>query len=111
MTLPIQGDFPPLCETDDGVIRVSGTRIPLERVVRAFRSGATPEQIAQDFDVLTIESVYAVVNYYLHHRSEVDAYLTAAEEEAGKTRSKIEQEDDPTGIRARLIAKRTAETG
>ena len=111
MTLPIRGDLPPLCETDDGVIRVSGTRIPLERVVRAFRSGATPEQIAQDFDVLTIECVYSVVNYYLHHRSEVDAYLATAEEEAGKTRGKIEREDDPTGIRARLIARRSAETG
>lgn len=111
MTLPIQADLPPLCETDDGVIRVSGTTIPLERVLRAFRAGATPEQIAQDFDVLTIESVYAVISYYLHHRSELDAYLATAEQEVLKTRSKIEQQDDPIGIRARLIAKRTAETG
>ena len=111
MTLPVQGDVPPLCQTEDGVIRVSGTRIPLERVVQAFRSGATPEQIAQDYDVLTIEDVYAVVNYYLHHRSEVDAYLEIAGQEAVKTRSKIEQEVDPTGFRARLIARRPHETG
>ena len=111
MPLSIQGDPPPLCETENGVIRISGTRVPLERVVRAFHLGATPEQIAQDYDVLTIESVYAVVNYYLHHRSEVDAYLATVEQESEKTRRKIEQEIDPTGIRARLIAKRPAETG
>ena len=111
MTLPLQGDIPPLCQAEDGIIRVSGTRIPLERVVRAFRSGATPEQITQDFDVLTVEDVYAVVNYYLHHRSEVDAYLAAAEQDAVKTRAEIEQEIDPTAIRARLIARRPRETG
>jgi len=111
MILPIHGDPPPLCETEDGVIRISGTRVSLERVVRAFRMGATPEQIAQDFDVLTIESVYSVVNYYLHYRSEVDAYLATAEQEAAETKSDIERETDPTGIRARLIAKRPAETG
>ena len=111
MILPIQCDPPPLCETDDGVIRVSGTRVPLERVIRAFRSGATPEQIAQDFDVLTIERVYAVVNYYLHHRCEVDAYLNTAEQDSVETRIKIEHEFEPTGIRARLIAKHPAETG
>jgi len=110
MTLPIHGDPPPLCETEDGVLRISGTRVPLERVVRAFRLGATPEQIAQDFDVLSIESVYAVINYYLHHRSEVDAYLAKAEQEIAETRSKIEQKIDPIGIRSRLIAKHSAET-
>jgi len=109
MTLPIHGDPPPLCETENGVILISGTRISLERVVRAFCLGATPEQIAQDFDVLTIEAVYAVVNYYLHHRSEVDFYLSKAEQDKVETRGKIEQENNPTGIRARLIAKRSAE--
>ena len=111
MTLPIQGDLPPLCQTEDGVIRVSGTRIPLERVVRAFRAGSTPEQIAQDFDTLTIESVYAVVNYYLHHRNDVEDYLATAEQEAQKTRRAIEQDHDPIGIRARLMARRPAESG
>lgn len=111
MTLPIQGDLPPLCQTEDGVVRVSGTRVPLERVVRAFRAGATPEQIAQDFDTLKIESVYAVVNYYLHHRRDVEEYLAMAEQEAQKTRRAVEQDHDPTGIRARLMARRPAESG
>ena len=110
MTIRIQSDTPPLCESADGVVRVSGTRIPLERIVRAFCSGVTPEQIAQDFDVLTIESTYAVVNYYLHHRREVDAYLAAAEQETMEMKTRIEECADPVGIRARLIARRSTET-
>jgi uncharacterized protein (DUF433 family) len=111
MTLPIHGDPPPLFEAEDGVVRISGTRIPLERVIRAFLAGSTAEQIVQDFDVLAIEDVYAVINYYLHHRSEVDAYLAEAEQETMKTRDEIEQLYDPTGIRARLLGRRSAEAG
>jgi uncharacterized protein (DUF433 family) len=106
VNLKVQADPPPLSETKDGVIRISGTRIPLERVVRAFLAGSTPEQIAHDYDVLSIADVYAVVNYYLHHRAEVDEYLADAERDASRTRGEIEQRYDPTGIRARLLARR-----
>ena len=75
MTLTIHADLPPLRQTEDGVVRIANTRIPLERIVHAFLDGQTPEQIAQNFDVLKLEDVYAVVTYYLHHREEVDAYL------------------------------------
>ena len=108
MNLKVQADPPPLCETKDGVVRISGTRIPLERIVRAFLAGSTPEQIAHDYDVVSIEDVYAVVNYYLHHRAEVDAYLADAEQGSARIRSEIEQRHDPAGIRARLLARRSA---
>jgi uncharacterized protein (DUF433 family) len=106
MSLTIQADVPPLNAAEDGVVRVSGTRIPLERIVREFQAGSTPEQIVQDFDVLTVEQVYAVVNYYLHHRSEVDAYLEVAGQVAEDTRADIERSFPPAGIRARLLARR-----
>ncbi len=111
MILPLHTDPPPLHESEDGVVRISGTRIPLERVVRAFLAGATPEQIVQDFDVLTIEQVYAVVNYYLHHRTEVDAYLANAEEDALNIQGEVQQKCDPAGVRARLLARRSAPAG
>ena len=100
MNLRVQADPPPLVEAEDGVVRVSGTRIPLERILRAFLAGSTPEQIAQDYDVLPIEDVYAIVNYYLHHRSEVDAYLTDADQDAARIRGEIEERHDPTETRA-----------
>ncbi|MBC8876983.1 MAG: DUF433 domain-containing protein [Planctomycetes bacterium] len=108
MNLRVQADPPPLYDANDRVVRISGTRIPLERVVRAFLAGSTPEQIAQDYDVLSIEDVYAVVNYYLHHRPEVDAYLAEAEHDAARIRDEIEERHDPAGIRARLLARRSA---
>jgi uncharacterized protein (DUF433 family) len=106
MKLSIQSDTPPLRESEDGVVRIADTRIPLERVIQSFLAGLTPEQIAQNFDALKIEDVYAVVNYYLHHRPEVDAYLAAAEQDALRTRELIEKQFDPSGIRARLLSRR-----
>jgi uncharacterized protein (DUF433 family) len=111
MTLTIQALMPPLSADSDGVVRVAGTRIPLERVVHAFIAGATPEQIAQDFDVLTVEQVYSVVNFYLQNRREVDAYLAESEREAAATRAEIERQFDPSGIRARLLARRNNSNG
>ncbi len=107
MNLMVQADPPPLYEGTDRVVRISGTRIPLERIVRAFLAGSTPEQIALDYDVLSLQDVYAVVNYYLHHRSEVDAYLADAEDDAARTRGEAEQQHDLDGIRARLLARRS----
>src|SRR5881628_1767432 len=108
MSLPIHTDPPRLTESDDGVVRIAETRVPLERVVRAFLAGSTPEQIVEDYDVLEIEDVYAVINYYLHHRAEVDAYLAAAEQDAAKTRDDRERTHDPTSIRMRLLARRSS---
>jgi uncharacterized protein (DUF433 family) len=105
--LPLQAELPPLVESEDGVVRIAGTRIPLERVVRAFLAGMTPEQIVHDYDVLAVEDVYAVVNYYLHHRAEVDSYLATADSEGAETRAEIERQFDPAGIRERLLARRT----
>jgi uncharacterized protein (DUF433 family) len=110
MILPFHSDPPPLDQTEDGVVRISGTRIPLERVLRAFSAGATPEQIVQDFDVLAIEDVYAVINYYLHHRDEVDAYLAKAEEEAVANRNASRQMSNTASVRARLLARKRHET-
>jgi uncharacterized protein (DUF433 family) len=111
VALSLQADIPPLRETEDGVVRIADTRVPLERVVRAFLAGMTPEQIVQDLDVLSMKDVYAVINYYLHHREEVDAYVAAANQEGARTREEIEKVFDPTELRARLLARRSAGTG
>ena len=109
MSISIRASMPPLRETEGGVVRIADTRIPLERVIESFLAGMTPEQIAQNFDVLKIEDIYAVINYYLHNREEVDAYMLEVEQEAMKTRGEVEKRFDPTGIRARLLARRQPE--
>ena len=95
-----------LTAATDGVVRIAGTRIPLERVVHAFLSGRTPEQISEDYDTLSVGTVYAVIGYYLQHRAEVDKYLADAEADEDATRAEIETIFDPTGIRERLMARR-----
>ena len=56
---------------------MAGTRVSIDSVIRAFWRGATPEQIVQDYDALSLAQVYGVVHYYLTHRKAVDAYLKA----------------------------------
>jgi uncharacterized protein (DUF433 family) len=63
----------PLSTDADGVIRVAETRVTLDTLVDTFMTGASPEEIAQDFPVLQLDDIYAVVTYYLRHRAEVDA--------------------------------------
>lgn len=110
MSLSMRAVSPPLRETEGGVVRIAETRIPLERVIESFITGMTPEEIALSFDVLKLEDIYAVIDYYLHNREEVDAYMAEAECQAEKTRVEVEKQFDPAGIRARLLARRSTET-
>lgn len=62
-------------EQRDGVYLVKGTRVSLDSIVYAFRSGQSAEAIAQAFPVLSLEQVYGAITYYLAHRQHVDGYL------------------------------------
>lgn len=106
MTLTVEPQPVPLITTPSGVVRVSGTRVPLETVVHAFRQGATPEEIAQDFPSLTLAQVYAVLAYYLGNQTDVDAYVAQQAALSEEARLAHEARYDPTGIRARLLARR-----
>jgi hypothetical protein len=95
----------PLLEDADKVLRVSGTRVPLETVIEAFQAGATPEEIAQDFPVLPLADVYAVITYYLRHRDVVTGYLERRAAQAAGVRARGVARFDQTGLRARLLAR------
>lgn len=71
-------------EQRDAGYRVAGTRVSLDSVVYAFRSGESPESIAQSFPVLSLEQVYGAIAFYLAHREEVDASLARTEREYAK---------------------------
>ena len=95
----------PLSTAADGVIRISGTRVTLDTVVDTFLAGASPEDIAQDFPVLRLDDVYAVLTYYLRHRDRVDAYLQERRSRAAALRREIETQSAQTGLRDRLLAR------
>ncbi|TVL97483.1 MAG: hypothetical protein CV087_22270 [Candidatus Brocadia sp. WS118] len=106
MALPITSEPIPLLTDSDGVVRVSGTRVTLDIVVAAFKTGATAEEIVQQFPVLPLADVYAVISYYLKRHDEVEAYLQQRKKLAEKIRKENEKRFDPQGIRERLLARR-----
>lgn len=95
----------PLVADADGVVRVAKTRVTLDTVVAAFQDGLTAEEITEQYSSLPLSQVYAVIGYYLDHQVEVDAYLAARERRASDVRQANERLFNPTGVRARLLAR------
>jgi uncharacterized protein (DUF433 family) len=107
MNMPLQAVEVPLFDDGQSGLRVTGTRVLLERIVHAFEDGATPEQIVQRYDTLRLADVYAVLTWYLRHRTEVAEYLRKRAEAAEAIRRSIEaKQPDRTELRARLMARR-----
>jgi len=95
----------PLSLDPDGVIRVAKTRVTLDTVVQAFLDGATAEEIVNQYPVLDLADVYAVIGYFLRHQSDVEAYLQQRQEQADAIRMENETRFPPQGIRNRLLAR------
>jgi uncharacterized protein (DUF433 family) len=96
----------PLALTEEGVLRVSGTRVTLETVMASFRDGATPEEIAQQYPSLPLGDIYEVIGYALRHPEEVNAYLENAARRSAEVRAMIDLRSNPDGIRERLLKRR-----
>ena len=106
--LTISPEPAPLTADSGGVVRVNGTRVTLDTVVAAFQEGATPEEIADQYPSLALGDIYAVLAYYLRHRVEVDHYLAHRQEQAATIRRGNEKRFEPSGVRARLLARRAS---
>ncbi len=106
MNISIYSQPVPLIVDVDGVIRVGNTRVTLDTVITAFLEGATAEEIVQQYPSLELSDVYAVLSYYLKQRTEVESYLRQRQQKAEKLRRDNESRFDPTGVRARLLARR-----
>lgn len=106
MTLTLAATPVPLTTDADGVVRVAGTRVTLDVVVTAFLEGATAEEIAQQYPVLPLAEVYAVIGYYLHDQASVDDYLRDLQHRRAGVRAENERRHPPEGLRSRLLARR-----
>ena len=109
MTLEVLAEPAPLAADQDGVIRVGGTRVTLATIVTAFHQGTTAETMVQQYPSLTLADVYAVLGYYLRHQVDADAYLAEQQQEADMVRQQNEARFNPTGIRSRLLARRSVQ--
>src|SRR5579872_3922851 len=106
MSLMVETQRTPLVTDRDGVVRVGGTRVPLDTIVAAFREGLTVEEIVPQYPSLPLAEVYLVIGYFLNHQREVDAYLNARQQQAAEIRRENQTRFDPAGIRDRLLACR-----
>ena len=95
----------PLVLDEAGRLMVPGTRISLDLLVAAFQRGQSPEAIHENFPTVALADVYAVLSYYLRHRTEVQAYLAEADREADEIQARIEAEFPTDGLRAKLLAR------
>jgi uncharacterized protein (DUF433 family) len=68
-------------EQQDKGYWIVGTRISLDSVVYSFLGGESPESIAQNFPLMSLEQVYGAITFYLANRELVDAYLEEGEAE------------------------------
>ena len=83
-----------------GDIRLRGHRIGIETILYEYvHRGRTAEQIAEEFDTLTLEEIYATLLYYHRNRQQVAAYLAAWLEHGEQARRT--QAHDPTVQRSR----------
>jgi uncharacterized protein (DUF433 family) len=90
-------------------IRLKGTRIGIESILYEYIYRCkTPEEIAQQFHTVTLEQVYATILYYLHNRSQVDAYLADWLEFSRTMREEQQRNPSPARIRFRQMREENA---
>jgi hypothetical protein len=82
-----------------------GSRISLDVLVADFKQGKTPESIHEGYETVSLADLYAIFAYYLRHRAEVEAYLGEQNREGAEIQARIEANDSPAGLRARLLAR------
>jgi len=99
----------PLTRWDDGSIRITGSRVPIDTIVYHFKLGATAEEINYKFPSLQLTDIYGAIHYYLTHRAEVEEYLVLREAEADAVQQRIESDphyqQSKAEMRERLLAR------
>lgn len=97
----------PFTTEGHGVVRIGASRVMLERLVYAFDSGASAEEIVESYPTLELGDVYATIAFILKNRPEVDAYMADSEAQAERVQRKWE-ERHPTAELRRRIRERAA---
>ncbi len=97
----------PLTMWEDGSIRITGSRVPLDAVLYEFKHGATAEQIQDDFPSLHHKDIYGAIAYYLDNKGMVEEYLQQQQVEAEETKQFIESKIDTEDLRERIRLRRT----
>jgi len=99
----------PVNQWEDGTIRITGSRVPIDTVIYHFKLGATAEEIGYKFPSLRLADIYGAVYYYLAHRREVEEYLSLQALEGDTVQQRIESDPEyqqsKAEMRERLLAR------
>lgn len=106
MTLELAAEPVPLYWAEDHrVIRIEGTRVPIDCIVYLFvEEKRTAEQIAEEYPTVGLEKTCAVISYYLRHRADVDAYVAERRRWGDELRAIAESSPDPRTAASRVVA-------
>ena len=109
MSAPVkfQSALPPLRWDEAGGIRIGSSRVTLDSLLATYHNGSTPEEIAIQFSVLSLEDIYSTIAYYLNHREEIDNYLEQRNQQAQKLRQQLTQKHNLVDLRQRLLTRQT----
>lgn len=89
----------------DGSIRIGGTRVTLDNLLAHFEAGATPEEIVEQLDTLSLADVYLVRGYCLRHPDDVQEYLRQRSRGAKHIKAEIEAEPGSIGFVRNILAR------
>ncbi len=64
-----------------GQPRIDGTRLSVRRIAILYKHGFTPEEIADQYEQLTLAQIYAALSYYHANQKEIEIDIAAEEAE------------------------------
>jgi uncharacterized protein (DUF433 family) len=89
-------------------IRVAGTRVGIEYILREYLNGASPEELILRFPTVSLEQIHATITYFLAQRQPIIQYLQSVWQE--QRADWEQQEGDPSpfvmSLRRKLAATR-----
>jgi uncharacterized protein (DUF433 family) len=98
---------PPFRWDESGGIRIGSSRVTLDSLLATYHNGSTPEEIAIQFSVLSLEDIYSTIAYYLNHRQEIDNYLEQRNQQAKQRRQQLTQKHNLVDLRHRLLTRQS----
>ncbi len=102
-----QATSPPFRWDEAGGIRIGSSRVTLDSILASYHNGSTPEEIAIQFSVLSLEDIYSAIAYYLNYRQEIDNYLEQRNQQAQQLRQQLTQKHNLVDLRHRLLTRQS----
>ena len=78
-----------------GTPHIAGTGVTVRTIVRYYKLGMSPEEIAAEYPHLSLAQVYGALAYYHANRDEMDLHMGAEEAESDRIEQEHLQRQNP----------------